>query len=508
MTAIPSESESLPLFRQVMLLISLSVGTLIYGMALTMGNVLLPQIQGALSATHDQIAWVVTFHLVAVAVATPLTGWLAGLVGRKRFMTGTIVGFVISTVLCGASDSLMELVIWRITQGLFGAPLMPLVQAIILDIYPRRNHALVTMLWGLVAVSGPFTGAIFGGYVGELINWRWAFYLVAPIGIVAWVGCQIFLSEGWRGRTRHMDWIGFLSLVIAIGSFQLMLDRGSRLDWFDSTEIIIEAIIAGLALYIFFIHCLTGQRPFINLRLLLNQNFSLGLIFAFIFGALYLTPMVLYPTLLQDLRDFPESIIGLLLSARAVGNWASFLIIVQLTHFSPRLAILLGFLCQLGGGLWMANLNINLTVWDVIWTNALQGFGTGVIYVPMTIIAFSNLSSRDFAEGSALFHLLRNMGSAIFISISVTLVVTSGNVGYAGLTEIANSFNELLRYSGLVGAWNADNSRSLIVLSGEMQRQATMIGYLNAFQLFNILACVALPLVLLVKIGGETGIRQ
>jgi len=508
MTAIPSESESLPLFRQVMLLISLSVGTLIYGMALTMGNVLLPQIQGALSATHDQIAWVVTFHLVAVAVATPLTGWLAGLVGRKRFMTGTIVGFVISTVLCGASDSLMELVIWRITQGLFGAPLMPLVQAIILDIYPRRNHALVTMLWGLVAVSGPFTGAIFGGYVGELINWRWAFYLVAPIGIVAWAGCQIFLSEGWRGRTQHMDWIGFLSLIIAIGSFQLMLDRGSRLDWFDSTEIIIEAIVAALALYVFFIHCLTGQRPFINLRLLLNRNFSLGLIFAFIFGALYLTPMVLYPTLLQDLRGFPESIIGLLLSARAVGNWASFLVIVQLTHFSPRLAILLGFLCQLGGGLWMANLNINLTVWDVIWTNALQGFGTGVIYVPMTIIAFSSLSSRDFAEGSALFHLLRNMGSAIFISISVTLVVTSGNVSYAGLTEIANTFNELLRYSDLVGAWNVENSNSLVVLSGEMQRQATMIGYLNAFQLFNILACVALPLVLLVKIGGEMGIQR
>ena len=508
MTAIPSESESLPLFRQVMLLVSLSVSTLIYGMALTMANVLLPQIQGSLSATQDQIAWVVTFHLVAVAVATPLSGWVAGLIGRKRFLTGTIVCFVISTVLCGASDSLTELVVWRIAQGLFGAPLMPLVQAIILDVYPRRNHALVTMLWGLVAVSGPFTGAIFGGYVGELIDWRWAFYLVTPIGILAWTGCQIFLTEGWRGRTEHMDWTGFLSLIIAIGTFQLMLDRGFRLDWFESTEIIIEAVVAALAFYIFLVHSLTAQRPFLNLRILRNRNFSLGLIFAFIFGALYLTPMVLYPTLLQDLRDFPESVIGVLLSARAVGNWFSFLVVVQLTHFSTRLTITMGFLCQLLGGLWMASLDMNLTLWDVIWTNAIQGFGTGIIYVPMTIIAFSALSSRDFAEGSAMFHLLRNMGSAIFISVSVTLVVTSGNASYAGLTEFASTFSELLRNPGLVGAWSIENPGGLLGLSGEMQRQAAMIGYINAFHLFNILACAVIPLVLLVQTGGETGVRR
>lgn len=508
MTATPSEAETLPFFRQVMILVSLSLGTLLFGMVMTVANVVLPQIQGALSATQDQIAWVVTFHIVAVAVATPLTGWIAGRIGRRRFMLWTIAGFIVTTILCGASDSLPELVLWRIAQGFFGAPLMPLVQAIILDVYPRRQHAVVTMLWGLVAVTGAFSGSVFGGYVGEVINWRWAFYLIAPMGVLAWIGCRIFVTEGWQGRAQHLDWTGFLSLIVAIGSFQLMLDRGLRLDWFESTEIIIEASVAALAFYIFLVHSLTAPRPFLNLRLLLNRNFSLGLLFAFLFGTLFITPMVLFPPLLQDLRDFPESTIGLLLSARGIGNWASFLVVVQLTKFSPRLAISIGFACHVITGLGMAHLDMNLTPWDVFWTNCLQGFATGVIYVPMTIIAFSSMSSRDFAEGSAVFHMLRNMGSSIFISISVTLVVTSTAVNYAGLTEFGTLLNELFRYPGLAGMWNVEDREGLIGLSGEMRRQAAMIGYINAFYLYTFAACLAFPLVLLVKTGGDTGVRR
>ena len=210
MTATSSEAETLPLFRQVMLLVSLSLGTLIFGMAMTVVNVILPQIQGALSATQDQVAWVVTFHIIAVAIATPLTGWIAGKIGRRRFMTTSIAGFTVSTVLCGASDSLPELVMWRFAQGLLGAPMFPLVQAILLDVFPRRQHAFVITSWGLVAVWGTVIGAVFGGHIGEAIDWRWAFYLIAPIGILAWFGCNFFLSEAWRGRTQHLDWVGFV----------------------------------------------------------------------------------------------------------------------------------------------------------------------------------------------------------------------------------------------------------------------------------------------------------
>ncbi len=508
MTATSSEAESLTIFRQVMLLVSLSLGTLIFGMAMTVVNVILPQIQGSLSATQDQVAWVVTFHIIAVAIATPLTGWISGRLGRRRFMTMSIAGFTVTTVLCGAADGLPELVVWRIAQGLLGAPMFPLVQAILLDVFPRRQHAFVVTSWGLVAVWGSVIGAVFGGYVGEAIGWRWAFYLIAPIGILSWFGCSIFLTEGWRGRAQRLDWVGFLSLIIAIGSFQLMLDRGLRLDWFESPEIIIEAIVAGLAFYVFLVHSLTSPHPFLNLRLLLNRNFTLGLIFGFLFGTLFITPMVLFPPLLQDLRDFPESTIGMLLSARGLGNWVSFAVVVPLTKFSPRLAVGVGFACHVIAGLGMAHLDMNLTLWDVFWTNFVQGFALGIIYVPVTVIAFSSLSSQDFAEGSAVFHMLRNVGSSIFISISVTLVVTSTAANYAGLTEFGTLFNELFRYPGIAGIWNVEEQASLISLSGEMYRQGAMIGYINAFYLYTFTALLAFPLLLLVKTGGDVGMRR
>ena len=508
MTAITSEAESFTIFRQVMLLVSLSLGTLVFGMAMTVVNVILPQIQGSLSATQDQVAWVVTFHIIAVAIATPLTGWISGKLGRRRFMTLSIAGFTFTTVLCGASGSLPELVIWRVAQGVFGAPMFPLVQAILLDVFPRRQHAFVITSWGLVAVWGSVIGAVFGGYVGEAINWRWAFYLIAPIGIVSWFGCSIFLTEAWRGRAKRLDWVGFLSLILAIGAFQLMLDRGLRLDWFESPEIIFEAAVAGLAFYVFIVHSLTSPNPFLNLRLLLNRNFTLGLIFGFLFGTLFITPMVLFPPLLQDLRDFPESTIGMLLSARGLGNWVSFAVVVPLTKFSPRLAVGVGFACHVVAGLGMAHLDMNLTLWDVFWTNFVQGFALGIIYVPVTVIAFSSLSNQDFAEGSAIFHMLRNVGSSIFISISVTLVITSTAVNYAGLTEFGTMFNELLRYPGIAGLWNIDNQQSLVSLSGEMYRQGAMVGYINAFYLYTFTALLAFPLLLLVKTGNDGGIRR
>ena len=281
-----------------------------------------------------------------------------------------------------------------------------------------------------------------------------------------------------------------------------MLDRGLRLDWFESPEIIIEAAVAGLAFYIFLVHSLTAPHPFLNLRLLLNRNYSIGLMFGFLFGTLFITPMVLFPPLLQDLRDFPESIIGTLLSARGLGNWLSFAVVVPLTKFSPRLAVGIGFACHVIAGVGMAHLDINLTLWDVFWTNFIQGFALGITYVPVTVIAFSSLSSRDFAEGAAVFHMLRNVGSSIFISISVTLVVTSTITNYAGLAEFATSLNELFRYPGLAGMWNVEGRADLINLSAEMQRQAAMIGYINAFYLYTLTACLAFPLLLLVKTDG------
>ncbi len=494
-----SEPERLTRFHQVMILVSISLGTLIYGLTLTVANVVLPQIQGGLAATQDQIAWIVTFNIVATAVATPTTGWLAARLGRRRLMLYALAGFTVSTLLCGTADSLPELILYRIAQGAFGAPTMPLAQAIILDVFPRRLHALATMCWGLVSVTGTFIGPLFGGHVGEEMDWRWAFYLIAPFGITAWLGCWIFLTEGRRQPRVPLDWTGFLSLIIAIGAFQLMLDRGQSQDWFESPEIILEAVVALVAFYLFIVHSLTAANPFINLRLFLNRNFVIGLALAFAFGMLFLVPTVLFPPLLQNLRGFPESSIGILLSARGIGNWLAFMIVVQMTNFNPRLTIGLGFFCHVLAGLAMASLDINLTPTSVFWTNTLQGFGVGLIYVPMTIIAFSTLPPDDFAEGSALFHLLRNLGSSVFISICVALVVRTTASSYAGFTEQVSLYNEFFRYGAQAGGWGVESTGELRALSGEIRRQASMIGYINAFYLYTVAAACVLPLLLLVK---------
>lgn len=494
-----SEADSLPMSRQVMILLSVSLSTLIYGMTLTIANVVLPQIQGAMSATQDQVAWVVTFNIVATAIATPTTGWFASRFGRRRVLLCAIAGFTGATILCGTASTLPELIFYRIAQGAFGAPLMPLTQALILDVFPKRKHALVTMLWGLVSVTGTFSGPVIGGYVGDELDWRWTFYMIAPIGGLAWLGNYMFVTEGKREHGLRLDWTGFLALTIAIGAFQLMLDRGQRLDWFDSLEIVMEASLALAAFYVFIVHSLTSPRPFLDLRMLLNRNFLLGLMLAFLFGGLFLTPTVLFPPLLQDLRGFPESSIGLLLSARGIGNWLAFGVVVQLTNYNPRLTLAIGFACQVITGFAMAQLDINLTPWDVFWTNVLQGFGIGLIYVPMTIVTFSTLASRQLADGSALFHLLRNLGSSVFISLSVALVLRSTATNYAGLTEHITVFNELFRYPGLAGLWNIEDREGLAALSGEIRRQAQMIGYINAFYLYTFAACAAMPLIMVIQ---------
>ncbi len=499
-----SEAEGLSRVHQVMILVSVSLGTLLFGMTLTVATVVLPQIQGSLAATQDQIAWIVTFNIVATAVATPTTGWLAARLGRRRLMMGAIAGFTVSTILCGTAASLAELILYRVAQGAFGAPMMPMAQAIILDVFPRRQHAFVTMCWGLVSVTGTFVGPVFGGYVGEELDWRWAFYLIAPFGVLAWLGCYLSITEGRRAKSVPLDWTGFLTLVVAIGALQLVLDRGQSRDWFESAEIVGEALLAVGAFYLFIVHSLTASNPFINLRLFLDRNFVLGLALAFAFGMLFLVPTVLFPPLLQNLRGFPESSVGLLLSARGIGNWLAFMVVVQLTNFNPRITLAIGFTCHVAAGLAMAGLDINLTPASVFWTNTLQGFGVGLIYVPMTIVAFSTLPSRDFAEGSALFHLLRNLGSSVFISISVALVVRTTATSYAGFTEEISNFNEFFRYGAQAGQWSIDSVGGLSALSGEIWRQAAMIGYINAFYLYTIAAALALPLLLLIRLPERT----
>ncbi|GEP55104.1 DHA2 family efflux MFS transporter permease subunit [Reyranella soli] len=480
--------------RQWLILLMVQLANMLFGMTITIANLVLPQMRGNLSATQEEISWVITLNLVATAVATPMTGWLASRLGWRNLMFFTVLGFTITSLLCGFAGSLETLILARVGQGAFGAPIMPLGQAILLATFPKHLQPTAIVMWGIGAVFGPVLGPIVGSMASEAYDWRAAFFIIVPPGICA-LTCIWFALRDYTAKSPvKFDWTGFIALSVAITCAQLIFDRGHRLDWFESTEMVLYAFTGTLALWIFVVHCLTVAEPFVNPRLLLDRNFTIGILLALIMGMLNFTSIVLFPTLLHDLRGYPDNAIAMLIAARGMGNWAAFLVVVQLTRIAPRSAIVCGMGIQAVAGFWMAHWNINLTDSDVFWGNFLLGFGQSVAFTPMTVMAFSTLPPRQVTEGSSVFTLMRNFGSSLFISVAVLVVSRSTASNYSRMTEYITPYNKTLTEPGLPPQWSLDGAASLQTLSNEILRQAAMIGYLNAFYLMAFAALAAMPL--------------
>ena len=489
--------------RQWLILLMVQLSNMLFGMTITLANLVLPQVRGTLSATQDEISWVITLNLVATAVATPMTGWLASRLGWRNLMFFTVLGFTIASFLCGLANSLETLILARIAQGLFGAPIMPMGQAVLLATFPPHLQPAAMMMWGVGAVFGPVVGPILGSIATEAYNWRAAFFMIVPPGLCALVCIWFALAEHSKPTSVTFDWIGFTALSIAIVAAQLILDRGQRLDWFDSNEITLCALVGVLALWVFAAHCLTADHPFLNPRLLLDRNFAVGTLIAFVMGMLNFTSLVLFPSLLHDLRGYPDNIIGTLIAARGLGNWTAFFFIVQLTRAAPRFAVGSGLAIQAVGGFWMAQFDINLTESDVFWSHYLMGVGQSVAFTPMTLMAFATLPRHQITEGSAVFTMMRNFGSSLFISMAVLVLVRSTAVNYARMTEFIAPYRRELTFPGLPESWNLETATGLLRLSNEIQRQAAMIGYVNAFYLMAFTALAALPLACLLRPARE-----
>jgi DHA2 family multidrug resistance protein len=484
--------------KQWLILLSVQLSSLLFGMTITLANVVLPQIRGALSATHDEIAWVITLNLVATAVATPTTGWLASRLGWRGVMFGGVAGFTLFSLLCGFANSLAALVLFRVGQGLCGALIMPMGQAIVLATFPRPLHATVMVIWGFGSVVGPVVGPVLGSMIAESYSWRAVFFMIVPPGLLAMAFIWFSLRDNTARTRAGLDWAGFLALSVAMTGLQLMIDRGQRLDWFDSPEIITEAAIAAAAFWVFVVHSLTSANPFLDPLLLLNRNFAVGLLIAFFMGMLAFTSLVLFPTLLHDLRGYPDSAIGELLAARGIGNWIAFLIVVPVSKRLPRATVALGLTAQAYAAWSMAQMNLNLSSFDVFWTNALQGFGFGLAFTPMTVLAFATLPPGKVTEASGVFTLVRNFGSSLYISLSIALLVRSTAGNYARMIELINPFNGAIR-AGSPAAWNIGAPAGLTRMAHEVERQASMIGYINGFYLLALTAAIAVPLVSLMR---------
>ena len=297
------------------------------------------------AATQDQIVWVLTSYIVAAAISIPLTGWLATRFDRKKVFLISIAGFTVTSALCGMSLTLRQIVLFRLLQGVSGAALVPLSQAILFDINPPENHGRAMAFWGIGVTLGPILGPALGGWLTENYNWRWVFYINLPIGILAFLGLLFFLPSSKDRQANRFDFFGFIALSVAVGSLQIMLDRGGLKDWFSSPEIITEGIVTAVAFYLFIIHTATHKRPFINIALFADANFLIGNVIIFIMGVVMFATLALLPPMLQEILNYPVITTGLVTAPRGMGLMLAMIVVGRLVgRIDTRILMGLGIL--------------------------------------------------------------------------------------------------------------------------------------------------------------------
>jgi MFS transporter, DHA2 family, multidrug resistance protein len=502
-----TSGEETPL-RRALITISIMLATIVQVVDMTIVNVALPHMQGSMSATQEQIAWVLTSYIVAAAVATPLTGVLAARLGRKRVLIGSIIAFTITSMLCGSATSLEEIVVFRLFQGAAGAALVPLSQAVLLDINPREKHGSAMALWGMGVMIGPILGPTLGGYLTEFYSWRWAFYINLPVGAMAVLGMALFLHETERDATRRFDVFGFVLLSLAIGGLQLGLDRGQSLDWFSSPVIVVSLVLAALALYMFVVHIFTAEKPFIEPALFRDRNFSTGLFLMLSLGVMLFSSLALLPPFLQNLLGYPVITAGLVIAPRGVGTMFAMMIVGRLIgRVDARYLLLLGFTLIAISLYLMAGFSLDIGVGPIVYSGVIQGVGMGFLFVPLSTIAFSTLAPRYRNEGTAMFSLIRNMGSSIGISVVVTVLGREVQSSHAQIAGQVGMFRHALDPALTGGVWDWTTLAGTAALNAEVTRQALMIAYINDFRLMLYLTLIAVPLILLLRRTGPRPVR-
>lgn len=474
------------------------LGSFIYFITLLSVSLALPQLQGAFSAAPDQVAWLLTSFILGTTAVITATGWLATRFGRKRVFLVAIAGFTFTSLLCGVADSLTEEVIFRTLQGAFGAPLMPIGQAIVLDAYPPEKNGLATAVWSAGALSGGVFGPLAGGYLVEIFNWSWIFYINLPIGALAFLGTWAFVPEVAKDRERRLDWVGLLAILAGMIALTLLLNRGERLGWFASTEIIIEAAVTALAFYAYVAHSLTTARPFLDLGLFRDRNYVLNLIFVAVFGGIVIMPSFFLPILMQQFGGYSITLSGVLVAVRTLSyvGW-SLMLSPFLDRIDPRFAVFIGLLLVAGPTWAMSDWNLDIRVWDVVWTSVLQGIGSGFIFSPVAMMAFSTLPTHLRTEGMSLFHLILNLASSIGVAGMFYLLVRYSQVNHEVLAAHVNPYNELFRGSAV---WDLSEPSTLVAIESEISRQAGMIAFNNNHLLLAIMAVAAIPLLLLIRL--------
>jgi DHA2 family multidrug resistance protein len=481
------------------------MGTTVYMMTITTSGTAIPHMQGAFSAAPDQMAWMFTAFIIGTTIVTACSGWISMRFGRKRLYLISGVGFTLASILCGFSSSLEEGVLFRTLQGAFGAPLIPLGQAIAIDAFPHERQGQATVFWSIGGMMGSILGPVLGATLVENYGWPWVFYVNVPFGVLAVGLTWFFVPEITIERSRRFAWLGFAALSIAIAAFELMLSRAERLDWFASTEIVVEMIVAAVAFYLFIIHTATARIPFVDRSILRDRNYVVALAFIFVYGAIVFLQLFLVPILLQDLAGYDIESVATLLSWRGLGLVSGMALIGPFTErVDARIILVFGFLCLVASAWGMSNSTLDVRAADVAWTNFLQGMGSGVAYVPIVMFGFSTLPQRLRTEAVALLYVVSNLGTATGTAVIFNFLVRNIRVNHDVMSERVTPFNELIQLGLVPHLWDWTHQSGIAAMDAEIARQAAIIGYNNSFFLIALSALVVLPLGLLIRMPPRT----
>jgi MFS transporter, DHA2 family, multidrug resistance protein len=484
---------------------SIILAVIMQGVDNTIATVALPHIQGSLSASQDQVAWVLTSYIVTAAITMPLSGWLATRFGIKSVFLVSIGGFTLASALCGSATSLTQLVLYRALQGICGAGLVPLAQSVLFQINPPERHGQAMAVFGTGAMAGPIMGPTLGGWLTDQYNWRWVFYINVPVGLLATIGILVFLRQARHAHREPFDFLGFATLSLGVGALQMMLDRGQLNDWFASSEIWIEAALSGIGFYLLAVHTATAtDRSFLSRELLANRSYVAGTLLMFLIGVILTGTSALLPTMMQVLMNYPVFTAGVAMTPRGFGTMiAMFLAARIIGRVDLRLIILFGLVVMLISLWQMMAFSLTMNEGPIILSGLLQGFGLGCTAVPLNMIALSNLPRSIMTQGTALRSLMRNLGGSIGISILEAQLTQNTQTVHSRLVEQLRPDNPLMHGPYLAAPFSLTSPSGIAALNAEVTRQAAMVAYLDDFLLMILIILACVPLLLLVQVPSR-----
>jgi MFS transporter, DHA2 family, multidrug resistance protein len=498
-----------PDMRRTLVTICAMSATIMQALDTTIANVALPYMQGSLSASLDQINWVLTSYIVAAAIMTAPIGWLADRFGRKRLFVICSAGFTVASMLCGLAQNIEQMVGFRLLQGAFGAALVPLSQSVMLASYSPQERGSAMAIWGVGVMLGPIMGPTLGAWLTDNYSWHWVFFINLPIGIFTVLGLLVFMQETERKRDRPFDWFGFVALAVAIGSLQLMLDRGEQLGWFDSTEIVAEGMVSAAGFYYFLAHSLTTTMPFVRLDLFRDRNFVAGCLFMVVIGVVLFATMALVTPFMQNVVGYPILTAGFLLAGRGVGTLVAMIMVGRLLKFIEARYLILGGLLLATFTLYqMVGFTDQTSSRTIVLASVLQGFGLGLVFVPLSTVSFATLPGHLQTEGAAILTLGRNIGSSVGISMVIAQLTSTTIRMHANLAEFITPFNDAMQAPNVSAILNMGTDTGRALMDQLLTQQAMIIAYANDFKLLMYLTMATIPLVFLIGSSRVARPRQ